>query len=86
MSRIDYDCATRTHSISLNENDCKTLRPILIRAIKAAWKRYEKYSDIFEGGEATERQTDAMQKANEECRCLEYLLKNINILISDKQK
>ena len=80
MSRIDYDCATRTHSISLDENDCKTLRPILIDAIKHARKRYEMYKDLHDGGEATEKRAEAMQEADETRCCLESMLTKIIIL------
>lgn len=61
--------------LALNQNDINILRPVLKRALSEYRKIYEKYEDIRQGGEATERQLNLLMKYSEIVSKLECFIK-----------
>lgn len=57
-------------TLCLTEKECKLLLPTVEKALKTAKKKYEKYKDIQDGGEATEKQQDKLWQYEEEYDCL----------------
>lgn len=74
MAYLDYtrpDSSTPTNlTLCLTFDECKLLLPTVSKAVKNARKMYEKYKDIQEGGEATEKQQDKYIQYEEEWECL----------------
>lgn len=63
--------------LALNENDLKILQPAFETALKVFRKQYDKYEDIRQGGEMTERQANLWSKYGEITGKLECLTKMI---------
>jgi len=74
MAYLDYtrpDNATaHKMTLCLTEEECRILLPTVEKALKNAQKKYEKYKDIQEGGEATEKQQDKLCQYEDEYECL----------------
>ena len=81
MAYFDYTRpdTTTAHKITLclTEKECRILLPTIEKAVKNVEKKYEKYKDIQEGGEATEKQQDKLFQYEEEYECLEAILENM---------
>ena len=73
MAHIEYSPIAHSETLCLVNEDLKVLIPCIKSALNKARKRYEKYRDIHEIGEATERQQTQLIKAEEE----EHRLKDI---------
>ena len=69
-------------SVCLTEGDCKVLLPFFRNALKKVHVKLEKYRDIHEGGEATEKQENLLAKYEEESNALEKVLKDIQTLLA----
>ena len=85
MSYIDY---TRRSSNSIYEmtvcitkEECKTLLPFFKSAYKKIKQKHDKYEDIHEGGEATEKQENLRMKYTEELGDLESIISEIEIIL-----
>ena len=78
MAYTDYtrpDAATAHRmTLCLTEDECRILLPSVEKALKNVEKKYEKYKDIQEGGEATEKQQDKLFQYEEEYECLVAVL------------
>lgn len=61
--------------LALNANDLKVLRPTFERSLEYYRKMYDKYEDIRQSGEATERQLNLWTKYSEIVDKLECLIK-----------
>jgi hypothetical protein len=61
--------------LAFSENEVKILRPTFERSLEYYRKMYEKYEDIRQSGEATERQLNLWTKYSEIVDKLEYLIK-----------
>lgn len=61
--------------LALNANDLKVLRPTFERSLEYYRKMYDKYEDIRQSGEATERQLNLWTKYSEIVGKLECLIK-----------
>lgn len=74
MPYLDYTRpdSSSAHKITLclTEKECMLLLPTVTKALKSAKKNYEKYKDIQDGGEATEKQQDKLCQYEEEYDCL----------------
>lgn len=68
-------------TLCLTANDCKLLLPIFEKRLKEAEKKHEKYYDIHQGGEATERQEDLLLKYEEEMIALESVVTSAKEMI-----
>lgn len=67
-------------TLCLTFDECKLLLPTVSKAVKSTQKMYEKYKDIQEGGEATEKQQDKYIQYEEELNILEaveYLISEV---------
>ena len=53
-------------TLCLTSEDCKLLLPAFEKRLKEAEKKFEKYNDIHQGGEATEKQEDLLVKYEDE--------------------
>lgn len=85
MSYIDY---TRRSSNSIYEmtvcitkEECKTLLPFFKSAYKKIKQKHDKYEDIHEGGEATEKQDNLRMKYTDELGYLESILSEIETIL-----
>lgn len=63
--------------LALSENEVKILRPAFERSLEYYRKKYEKYEDIRQSGEATERQLNKWTMYSEIVGKLECLIKMI---------
>lgn len=70
-----YDPGETFQVLALNQEEVKILIEILKgRVRKEVLIRYEKYKDIHEGGEATDRQCDLMEKYEEQLKLIDKLI------------
>lgn len=61
--------------LALNQNEAKMLTEILAQhARRNVRKKYEKYKDIHDSGEATDRQNDLLFKYEEQLNLIENFL------------
>ena len=65
--------------LALNQTDINTLLPVLKQTLKKYRKMYEKYEDIRQGGEATERQLNLLMKYSEIANTLECFIKLVEL-------
>ena len=65
----------------LSKNDAKIILPIVRKALVTADKKFEKYQDIVDGGEATERQYDKLVEAEITFRFLQGFIQLLQELI-----
>lgn len=68
-------------TVCLTQGECKILLPFFQKAYKELQAKYEKYKDIQEGGEATERQQNLLYKYEDEMGQLESVLSSIKELL-----
>lgn len=78
MSYIDY--TRRSYSsayeitVCITKGECETLLPFFKKAYKEIKLKHDKYQDIHEGGEATEKQEDKRIKYLSQLENLESIL------------
>ena len=68
-------------TLCLTQEECEQLLPDLEAALKKSEKRYEKYKDIHEGGEATTRQEDLLIDAESKMKTLTAVVNTIYELL-----
>ena len=62
----------------MTKEECKILLPFFQKAYKNVKSKYEKYNDIHNGGEATEREENFRIKYLEQSEHLESVLSSID--------
>lgn len=67
--------------LCLTMEECELLLPDMEAALKKSEKRYEKYRDIHEGGEATTRQQDLMVDAENKMNTLTSVVNTMKELL-----
>ena len=67
--------------LCLTMEECERLLPDMEAALKKSEKRYEKYRDIHEGGEATTRQQDLMVDAENKMKTLTSVVNTMKELL-----
>ena len=55
----------------MTKEECKILLPFFQKAYKSVKSKYEKYNDIHNGGEATEREENLLMKYSEQLERLD---------------
>ena len=83
--RIGRTCFWDT-ALWLTMEGCVQLLPDMEAALKKSEKRYEKYRDIHEGGEATTRQQDLMVDAESKVKTLTSVVNTIKELLKISEK
>lgn len=83
--RIGRTCFWDT-ALCLTMEECEQLLPDMEAALKKSEKRYEKYRDIHEGGEATTRQQDLMVDAESKVKTLTSVVNTIKELLKISEK
>lgn len=68
-------------TLCLTMEECEQLLPDMEASLKKSEKRYEKYRDIHEGGEATTRQQDLMVDAESKMKTLKSVVSTIKELL-----
>lgn len=68
-------------TLCLTMEECEQLLPDMEAALKKSEKRYEKYRDIHEGGEATTRQQELMVDAESKMKTLKSVVSTIKELL-----
>ncbi|RGO07467.1 hypothetical protein DXB29_19200 [Bacteroides sp. 3_1_33FAA] len=85
MSYIDYTRSSSNSAyemtVCMTKKECKTLLPFFRTAYKNIRKKYDRYEDIHEGGEATEKQENLRMKYTEELGDLESIISEIEIIL-----
>lgn len=61
--------------LGLDESEIKMLQSVLKQSVSRLRRQYEKYRDIRDGGEATDRQIDKLLEYEEKLEVVEYFLK-----------
>lgn len=72
--------------LCLTMEGCEQLLPDMEVALKKSEKRYAKYRDIHEGGEATTRQQDLMVDAESKMKTLSSVVTTIKELLKISEK
>lgn len=65
-------------TVCMTKEECKILLPFFQKAYKNVKSKYEKYNDIHNGGEATEREENLLIKYSEQLERLESVLSSID--------
>lgn len=68
-------------TVCITKEECKILLPFFKDAHKKVKQKYDKYEDIHEGGEATERQENLRTKYTDELEFLESILSDIETIL-----
>ncbi len=74
MANIEYSPSQHCTTLCLNKEETKALIPLIRRALKKALVKEDKYRDIHESGEASERQETKLMKCEDEVSMLDGLL------------
>lgn len=85
MSYIDNTRRSSNHAyeitVCITKEECKVLLPFFKNAHKKVKQKHDKYEDIHEGGEATERQENMRMKYIDELEGLESILSAIDMIL-----
>lgn len=85
MSYLDCTRKSKEHAyettVCLTREESKMLLPFFRNARKEVKKKYDKYEDIHEGGEATERQENLRIRYKEELDYLDSILEDIETIL-----
>lgn len=65
--------------LGLEPSEVERLAKVLVKPLKEFRKKYERIHDIFEMGEATDRQIDKMNEIEDNCRLIEQFIENANL-------
>jgi len=61
--------------LGIDESEIKILKSVLKQSVSRLRRQYEKYRDLRDGGEATDRQIDKLFEYEEKLEVVEYFLK-----------
>ncbi|WP_314694834.1 hypothetical protein [Tannerella forsythia] len=61
--------------LGIDESEIKMLQSVLKQSVSRLRRQYEKYRDLRDGGEATDRQTTRLLEYEEQLKLVEYFLK-----------
>lgn len=90
MARIESIRIGRTcfwdSALCLTMEECEQLLPDMEAALKKSEKKYEKFRDIHEGGEATTRQQNLMVEAEDKMNTLSSVVSTIKELLKINEK
>jgi hypothetical protein len=79
---VNLSLRNRIYTVSfLTKEECKILLPFFQKAYKSVKSKYEKYNDIHNGGEATEREENLLMKYSEQLERLESVLSSIDDIL-----
>lgn len=85
MSYIDYTRMSSNYAyemaVCITKEECKILFPFFKDAHTKIKRKHDKYEDIHEGGEATERQENLRMKYIDELEHLESVLSDIETIL-----
>jgi hypothetical protein len=85
MSYLDYTRKDAGHAyettMCITKEECKVLLPFFKNAHKKVKQKLDRYEDIHESGEATERQENLRMKYTDELGSLESILSDIEIIL-----
>ena len=73
-------------TVCLTKEECKILLPFFQKIHKELQAKYEKYKDIQEGGEATERQQNLLFKYENEAEKIDNVLSSIKDIFKIRGK
>lgn len=80
QTRRSFQSAYET-TVCLTGEECKVLLPFFTKAHKEVKAKYEKYQDIHEGGEATERAENLRMKYVEQYERMDSVLSSIEMIL-----
>lgn len=72
------------NSVCLSVEDCRLILPYFKRIEKELSNKYEKYRDIRDSGEATEKQTDLLCDYSRKLEAIELIISNAEELLKPK--
>jgi len=72
-------------TVCMTKEECKILLPFFQKAYKSVKSKYEKYNDIHNGGEATEREENLLMKYSEQLERLESVLSSIDEILKQER-
>lgn len=88
MSYIDNTRRSRNSAyeitVCMTREECKVLLPFFRDAHKKVKQKYDKYEDIHQSGEATERQESIRMRYIDELEGLESILSDIDTILKKK--
>ena len=81
MAHIEHSFLLGDNGLMLSKDDAKILFTVAKKALSSAEKMYDKYQDILDGGEATDKEQDKYAEAEYRVRCLGEIVSQIEDLI-----
>lgn len=80
MAHIEHSVILQRSGVVLSRTDCAFLLPFLKKNLQKENAMVDKYEDILEGGEATERQTDLLLKYRGRVEHMEAIIHEVEFL------
>lgn len=85
MSYLDYTRKDASHAyettVCITKEECKALFPFFKNTHKKIKQKFDRYEDIHNGGEATERQENLRMKYTDELGYLESIPSDIETIL-----
>jgi hypothetical protein len=84
MSHFEHSTKLGYAGLVLSDNDVKVLLPIVRRALRIEQNAVDRYKDILDGGDATERQQTCLMKHMEQESALQVIFDEMKTIIKAK--
>ena len=84
MSHFEHSTKLGYAALVLSDNDVKVLLPIVRRALRIEQNAVDRYKDILDGGDATERQQTCLMKHMEQESALQVIVDEMKTIIKAK--
>ena len=84
MAHLEYSNVSHESVLVLSKDEVKRMLPFFKRCLKAERKLLERYQDIHESGEATERQENKLMKHEDNVLIMESVIQQAEQLIKPK--
>lgn len=85
MAHIEHSVKLQEACVALSKSDCAFLIPYLKKSLQKEEKLVEKYQGILEGGEATDRQTTALNKHTDRAETMAAIVYEVEYLTSKRK-
>ena len=84
MAHLEYSNVSHESVLVLSKDEVKRMLPFFKRCLKTERKLLERYQDIHESGEATERQENKLMKHEDNVLIMESVIQQAEQLIKPK--
>ena len=81
MAHLEYSNVSHEACLMINKDEAKILLPFIKRCLNAEKKQEDKYQDIHDSGEATDRQETMLMKQQNKVCTLDSIIRQIELLM-----